>query len=404
MKFELLAPAGNLTKLKTAIYFGADAVYIGGKDFSLRSYSENFTREELKTAVGFSHERGKKVYVTVNIFAKSADFESFPDYFTYLNEIGVDAVIVSDLGVMTFAKKYAPNVDIHVSTQANVLNEYTAAAYAELAAKRIILARELSLEQISKIRAYLPAEVELEAFCHGAMCISYSGRCLLSDYFTGRSSNRGQCVQACRWNYSIREKNSDGEFYDITEDEHGTYILNSKDLNMIDHLAEMQAAGVYSLKIEGRMKSEYYLATVVNAYRRAINAFYTQSENYVKDRLFFSELLKTNHRAFTTAYTLGENAETVNYEDSQSAGDKVFAAAVLGYDNASKTALIEMRNRFQVGDTLEVLTPNDYLNATIKVGAMTDEKGNAITDARLVQQKLYIKTDVPLSAGDLLRK
>lgn len=400
---ELLAPAGNMKKLKTALYFGADAVYIGGKNFSLRSFSDNFTENELTDAVKYTHSLGKKVYVTLNIFARNYDFDGIKHYLSFLESINVDAVIVSDPGIISIISSYAPKLSMHISTQANTLNKYSAAFWAKNGVKRVILARELSLQEIKEIREYLPIDIELEAFCHGAMCISYSGRCLLSDYFTGRSSNRGECVQACRWNYSIREKSKSGEWYDIEEDDKGTYILNSKDLNMISHLDEMFDSGIYSYKIEGRMKSEYYLATIVNAYRRALDAFKNQGYAYKNTAFFENEVAKTMHRAFTTAYSFGKNQSTINYDDTQSKGKRTFAAIVLGYDSTNGVALVEMRNRFRSTDILEVLTPNNYLNAQIPVIEMTNEKGEKVEDAYIVQQKLYIKTSLPLSPGDILR-
>lgn len=402
--FELLAPAGNLSKLKTAIYYGADAVYLGGKNFSLRSFSDNFTEDDLKLAVDFVHSKGKKAYVTVNIFARNADFSYIEDYLKYLEAIGADAAIVSDPGIIATSLKVASKLPVHVSTQANTLNKYAAKFWADLGAERIILARELSLSDIKEIRDYLPSRVEIETFVHGAMCISYSGRCLLSDYFSNRSSNRGECVQACRWNYSIREKRSDGDFYDICEDEKGTYILNSKDLNMISYLDKMYDAGISSLKIEGRMKSEYYVATVINAYRRAIDEFERLGAKYKENPLFENEILKTNHRAFTTAFTLDKNNKTVNYADSQSVGEKTFIAVVNSYDEASRVAEIEMRNRFFVGDELEVLSPSNSFNRVIKVTDLKNQSGEAVEDAKIVQEKLYLKTDVKLSAGDILRR
>ncbi len=403
-KVELLAPAGSLTKLKTALYYGADAVYCGGKSLSLRSFAENFTDEEFLEAVDFTHNLGKKIYVTVNVYAKNADFEKVKNYLKFLYNANVDAVIVSDPGIFSIARQEVPDLAIHISTQANTLNKFSAGFWANLGATRIILARELSLKEIKEIRDFLPENIELEAFCHGAMCISYSGRCLLSDYFTGRSSNSGACVQACRWNYSIRESKSNGEFYDITEDERGTYIMNSKDLNMIDELDKMIESGICSFKIEGRMKSEYYLATVVNAYRRAFDAYYSQGASYKENNLYNNEVLKTNHRAFTKAYMFGKNSETVNYDDTQSVGERTFIAVVLDYDEQSKTATIEMRNRFVKGDTLEVLTPYDYLNSKILVEDLTDLDGNSVDDAKIVQQKLLLKTDVKLHSGDILRR
>ncbi len=403
-KIELLAPAGNLDKLNTALYFGADAVYCGGKAFSLRSFADNFTAEDFKQGVTIAHSMGKKIYVTINIFARNYDFEHLKDYLKMLEEIKVDGVILSDPGIIDFTKNHAPNLEIHISTQANTLNKYSAQFWANQGAKRIVLARELSLKEISQIREALPDDIELEAFCHGAMCISYSGRCLLSDYFTNRSSNRGACVQACRWNYSIREKDSNGDFYDISEDERGTYILNSKDLNMISHIDDLHKAGVTSFKIEGRMKSQYYVATVVNAYRRAIDEYYRIGSDYKNNPIFAQEILKTNHRSFTTAYMFADNNQTVNYLNSQSNGDRTFIASVLEYDNQAKSAIIEMRNRFMVGDELEVLSPSDQLNKIIKVENLTNLDNVPVTDAKIVQEKLILKTDIPLYKGDILRK
>ena len=404
MNLELLSPAGDPTKLKTAFNFGADAVYLGGKNFSLRAFSDNFDENELKNAVAYSHALNKKVYVTLNIFAKNADFFHLFDYVKFLYEIGVDAVIVSDPGVFSVCRKVAPNLDIHISTQANTLNKYSAAFWAENGAKRIILARELSLAEIKEIREFIPDNTELETFCHGAMCISYSGRCLLSDYFTGRSSNRGECVQACRWNYELRARGSDGEYYPIEQDDKGTYILNSKDLNMIDHIAEMADAGITSFKIEGRMKSEYYVATVVNAYRRAFDAYKKYGADYSLNRTFYNELKKTGHRDFTTCFSIKNDDLTENHFNSQSVGDRTFIATVLDYNTETKTATVEMRNRFFEGDELELLTPGKYLNAKIVVKDLSDLDGNAVKDAKIVMQHLTFYCETPLLAGDILRK
>lgn len=402
-KLELLAPAGNFSKLKTAVYYGADAVYIGGKNFSLRAFSDNFTDEEIVEAVKFAHGKNVKIYVTVNIFAKNSDFEKAAEYFRFLERAKVDAVLITDVGLISLCKKVAPELKIHLSTQANTLNKYAVKFWGELGLERVVLARELSLSEIKEISEFNP-ETQLEAFVHGAMCISYSGRCLLSNYFNGRDANRGECVQACRWQYELREKSKNGEFFPIEEDERGSYILNSKDLNMIEHIDEMADAGVCSLKIEGRMKSEYYLATVINAYRRAIDEYYKIGGKYKKNKMFYDELLKTNHRVFTTAYMLGENKETVNYSDSQSAGEKQFIATVLEGTNDEGYFIAEMRNRFKKGDKLELLTPNDNFNSVILPGRITDEEGNDIEDAKIVQQKLRIYSDIKVSAGDILRR
>lgn len=399
-KVELLAPSGDMIKLKTAAYYGADAAYIGGKSLSLRALAGNFTDEEIETAVDFYHSLGKKIYVTVNVFARNDDIRAAEKYFKFLEKVGADGAIISDPGLISLAKDVAPGLNINLSTQANTLNYKAAEFWYKQGVKRVILARELSLKEIGEIHEAVP-KLEIETFIHGAMCISYSGRCLLSDYRTGRRSNRGECVQACRWNYEIREKGSSGEFMEMQEDERGTYILNSKDLCLVDYIAELIEAGVCSFKIEGRMKSEYYLATVINAYRRAIDAFYKEGKAYKLNPLYKTELEKTAHREFTTAYLLGENDRTENFDDSQSKGTYKFVANVLDYKNGA--AVVEMRNRFKTGDELEVLSPSAAFNSVLKAESITDEKGEDVTDAKLVQQKLLIKTDLPLHKGDILR-
>lgn len=400
-KVELLAPAGNFSKLKTAIYYGADAVYIGGKNFSLRALSDNFTDDEIADAVIYAHARNVKIYVTVNIFARNNDFEKAAAYFRLLYNAGVDAVLITDIGLIDLCKEVAPGLSIHLSTQANTLNKYSVKAWQNYGLKRVVLARELSLGEVGEIHSFVPG-MELETFVHGAMCISYSGRCLLSNYLNGRDANRGECVQACRWSYELRERNKGGEYYPIEEDGRGTYILNSKDLNMINHIDELIAAGVVSLKIEGRMKSEYYLATVVNAYRRAIDEYYKIGDKYKKNTMFYDELTKTNHRAFTTAFNLGKNPDTINLQDSQSAGSKQFAAIVT--DCVDDVVTVEMRNRFRRGDVLEILSPSENFNKTFTVGKMIDENGDIVEDAKMVQQKLKLEIGLNLSAGDILRK
>lgn len=400
-RVELLAPAGNFSKLKTAIYFGADAVYIGGKDFSLRALSDNFTDDEILSAVEYAHARNVKIYVTVNIFAKNSDFEKAEKYFRFLSRAKVDAVLITDIGLIDLCKEVAPDLPVHLSTQANTLNKYAVRAWKNYGAERVVLARELSVREIKEIHEFNP-EIELETFAHGAMCISYSGRCLLSNYLNGRDANRGECVQACRWNYEIRERSKDGEFYPIEEDDKGAYILNSKDLNMINYIGDLVSAGVSSLKIEGRMKSEYYLATVVNAYRRAIDEYYEIGDRYKDNAMFYDELSKTNHRAFTTAYGFGDNDETVNYKDSQSVGERQFVASVISSDG--QFVIAEMRNRFKVGDVLEVLSPSEEFNETFVVGDMYNEDGERIEDAKIVQQKIKIKCALKLREGDILRR
>lgn len=403
--FELLAPAGNFEKLKTALYFGADAVYVGGKAFSLRALSNNFTNEEMEQAVLYTHSLGKKIYVAVNVLARNADFDGIDEYLGFLQKIGVDAVIMSDPGAVMLCLKKRKGLAVHLSTQASTLNKYSAKFWADLGVKRIVLARELSLDEVKEIADFCGAEIEI--FIHGAMCISYSGRCLLSNYLSGRDGNRGVCVQCCRWEYEIREKNKGGDFLPVEQDERGTYIFNSKDLNLINYLSEVYSSGAVSLKIEGRMKSEYYLATVINAYRRAIDAFEKFGADYKTKFDFEAEVEKTAHRLFTTAYCLGPNDKTVNYSDSQSRGSRTFIAVCLGggVDENGEYSLIEMRNRFKIGDELEVLSPSDNNNARFTVENMRDyESGEQIIDAKLVQQKIKLYAPVKLSAGDMLRK
>lgn len=393
MKSELLAPAGSLEKLKVAFLYGADAVYVGGKNFSLRQYADNFTAEELAEGIDYAHERQKKVYVAVNIFAKNADFPEAEKYFKFLERIGADAVLITDPGLIALCKETAPGLEIHLSTQANTLNKYAVRFWAEQGVKRVVLARELGYEEIKEIAEYNP-DVEIECFVHGAMCVSYSGRCLLSNYLSERNANRGECVQACRWRYELTAYGRDGDKLELTEDERGAYILNSRDLNLLKELNKLSEAGVKSFKIEGRMKTVYYLATVVNAYRRAMDG----GDLNVSE----AELTKINHRAYTKAYFYGENDKTLNYDEGQEQGEYEFAAWVIGYDDG--TALVEMRNRFAVGDELEVLSPGDSFLKKFVVGNMTDEDNVPVTDAKLVQQRLKIAVPFRLYAGDILRK
>ena len=397
---ELLAPAGNFEKMKIALAYGADAVYMAGKKFGLRAFADNFDLNELKEAVSYAHNLGKKVYITLNILAHESDFEGLKEYVKFLEQINVDAVLIADLGIMQFVRQNAPKLTIHVSTQASVLNSYAVNTYASLGAKRIVLARECSIHEIKELRKSIPQDIELEAFVHGAMCISYSGRCLLSNYLTGRDSNRGACVQACRWEYTISEKSRQDDKYPIQEDERGTYILNSKDLNMIEHLKELADAGVCSFKIEGRMKSPYYVANVVNAYRRAIDNINSLTPSFLE--MLKTELVKTSHRKYTTGFYFGSNDKEC-LESSYPVQTHEFMAEVLEDAKLGKV-LVEMRNRFKVGDTLEVLSPTDTFNKKITITKMENLNGENIDDAKNVQEKLYIYTDLPLKEYDILRK
>ena len=398
MNIEILAPAGDKEKLETAFYFGADACYFAGKKWGLRAFSENFDDEELEKYIKYAHNLGKKCYITVNIQAHNSDFEGLGDYIKYLEKIGADAIIVSDAGILSLAKEVAPNLAVHLSTQASASNKYSAKFWADAGAKRIILARELSLKEIKEIREYLPKEIELEAFCHGAMCISYSGRCLLSNYLTGRDSNRGQCVQACRWEYKIQEISRTGDGLEIQEDNRGTYILNSKDLCMIEHLDEMLDAGVTSFKIEGRMKSPFYVATVVNAYKRAFE-YLKQDKALYKEKAkeLKKELENCSHRKFTTGFCLGEQDKEC-LESSLPVSSSEFVAIVTK-STQNGYCEIEQRNRFKIGDELEILSPSENFLKKIKIEELFDEKGEKVEDALKVQQKLKLLLPVQIPSG-----
>ena len=390
---ELLAPAGNFDKLVTAVHFGADAVYFAGKKMGLRAFAGNFSEEEIVKAMEYLHERGKKGYITLNIVAKDSDYEGIDDYLQLLVDAKVDGVIVSDIGLIGYIRKHFPLLNVHVSTQANCNSARSAEVYADMGATRVVLAREMSLAEIKNIHEKLGDRLEIETFVHGAMCISYSGRCLLSNYLAGRESNRGACVQACRWKYFIREESRDDE-YEIQEDERGTYILNSKDLCMIDHINELADAGVESLKIEGRMKSDYYVASVVNAYRRAIDGF--EDMKALRD-----ELEKTSHRRYTTGFYFGANDKEY-LEDSMPVQTYVFTAKVVE-DAKDGKVKVEMRNRFKVGDTLEILSADSNFLKTITIEEITNSKGEKIEDAKRVQEVVEINCPYNLKAGDILR-
>ena len=393
MKPELLAPAGNLKKLKTAILYGADAVYLGGKAFSLRAFSDNFTEEELREGIVYAHERGKKVYVCANIFAKNEDFGGLPAYFRMLEDLKADGVLVSDLGVFRTLRACAPSLPVHISTQANTLNKEAARFWKEAGATRVVLARELSLAEIKEIHEAVP-DLELEAFVHGATCISYSGRCLLSDYLTSRPSNRGECVQACRFEYELRAREQNGDWFPITEDGRGAYLLSGKDLNMSAHLNELASAGVCSFKIEGRMKGEYYLATVVNAYRRLLDGADLRSMQ--------RELLAASHRDYTEFNACGRNADTVSYDDNKTEGSCDFIATVTDYENGR--AFAEMRGRFYEGDVLEVLSPTDAFLRETEVKDLRDSDFVPQSDAKRVQEIYSFECPFRLAKGDILRR
>lgn len=403
-KIELLAPAGDFEKLKTALHFGADAVYFAGKNYGLRAYGTNFEEISIKETMDYIHSFGKKGYVTLNVFARHNDFDNLKAYVQTLIDAGVDAVIISDLGIFSFVHQNFPNLPIHISTQANTTNSYAVKMWKNLGAERVVLARELDLDEIKKITTDNP-DIEIECFMHGAMCISYSGRCLLSNYLTNRDSNHGECVQACRWKYSVTEESRPNEQFDLTEDTHGTYIFNSKDLCLINHIDKAFDAGIYSFKIEGRMKSPYYVATVINAYRRAIDYLYECQKNNHKYELpkeLEGELNKASHRKYTTGFMIKSDEPTQNYETSIQEQDSKFMAIVL--DTKKGKILIEQRNKFKVGDKLEILSPTKSFKENINVSKMEDENGNEIQEAKMVQQKIWLYTDKYIEIGDILRK
>ncbi len=403
-EIELLAPAGDMEKLKTALHFGADAVYFAGKNYGLRAFGTNFEDFSIKEAMDYIHSFGKKGYVTLNVYARHNDFDGLKDYVQTLVDANVDAVLISDLGIFSFVHNNFPNLPIHVSTQANTTNAEAAKMWHKLGAERVVLARELDINEIKEISKNNPG-LELEAFVHGAMCISYSGRCLLSNYLTGRDSNHGECVQACRWKYSVIEENRPEDKLDLEEDSRGTYIFNSKDLKLIEHLDKIYEAGVYSFKIEGRMKSPYYVATVVNAYRRAIDIMLKSKQNnekYTIPETLIKELNKASHRKYTTGFMFPDNLPTQNYESSIQEQESKFMAIVLKKE--SNRILIEQRNKFKIGDELEILSPNECFGKMLIINDLTDEEGNALSEAKIVQQKLWIKTNLNIEVGDILRK
>lgn len=390
---ELLAPAGDMERLKTAFYFGADAVYLGGPELQLRSDKVGFTMEELCEAVNYAHSLCRKIYVAVNSFANNSEIERIGDYARELYEIGVDAVIVSDLGVLAMIKKIAPDLEVHISTQFNCTNYAAAVMLHQMGAKRVVLAREMSLDEIAELRIKTPNTLELEAFVHGAMCMSYSGRCLISAYLNGRSGNRGDCTQPCRWQYHLVEQNRPNEFIPIEESEKGTAILSSYDLNCIGILDDIIAAGITSLKIEGRMKSPYYVATAVNAYRRALDK--TADIDILK-----KELDCASHRPWSTGFykgamKSGDTGEGAYIQDCQ------FIGVVRGYDG--RRILVEQRNRFAAGDELEVLSPNS-LGKRFCVDKIYDNSGNELTDATTPMEIVRIDCPFNLTQGDMLRR
>lgn len=403
-KLELLIPASSLEVLKIAVIYGADAVYIGGEAFGLRAKAKNFTLEEMKEGIEFAHAHDCKVYVTANILAHNYDLDGARQYFKELKQIGPDALIISDPGMFTIAKEELPDIDIHISTQANNTNYMTYQFWWKQGAKRVVSARELSLNEIKQIREHIPDEMEIETFMHGAMCISYSGRCLLSSFMAGRDANRGACTHPCRWKYSIVEESRPGEYMPVYENERGTYIFNSKDLCMIEHIPEMLNAGIDSFKIEGRMKTALYVATVARTYRLAIDEF-IQDENLYKKRIPFykSEISKCTYRQYTTGFFFGKPDENTQIYDTNTYIKEYTYLGIVGEQNAHGLYHIEQRNKFSVGETIEVMRPNGD-NILVTVKRITDERGVDMESAPHPKQQLYIDLGVKLEQYDVLRR
>lgn len=402
-KVELLAPAGSLAKLKYALVYGADAVYIGGEEFSLRVAAKNFTADEIKEGIDFAHNLGKKVYITANIIPHNDDIKKFPEFVREVDALGADAIIISDPGMFALAKKCAPRLDIHISTQANNTNFESAKFWHSQGAKRVILAREMSFDEIREIRENTPSDLELECFVHGAMCISYSGRCLLSNYMTHRDANMGACAHPCRWKYALVEEKRPGEYMPVFENERGTFIYNSKDLCMIERIPEIIESGITSLKIEGRVKNELYVATVVKAYRREIDAYYKDKKNYKFNPENLEELKKISYRGYTTGFfdEKPKGTEQV-YTSSTYIQNYQTTAVVKAFDKQTKTVTLEQRNRFFVGDEIEFLMPNGE-NRSFKITEMTDAGGNSIDVAPHPQMIVKFKVDFDVEDYSIVR-
>ena len=401
---ELLIPAGSLDVLKTAVIYGADAVYLGGEAFGLRAKAKNFTNEEIKEGIAFAHERGVKVYITANILAHNDDLTGVEQYFEELKSVKPDALIISDPGVFAIAKRVLPEMELHVSTQANNTNYGTYLFWYQQGAKRVVSARELSLKEIREIRARIPEDMEIESFMHGAMCISYSGRCLLSNFFTGRDANQGACTHPCRWKYSIVEETRPGEYMPVYENERGTYIFNSKDLCMIEHIPELIDAGIDSFKIEGRMKTALYVATVARTYRKAIDDCKESVEKYRANMDYYKEeIAKCTYRQFTTGFYFGKTDETSQIYDSNTYIKNCTYIGIVQGHNDKGYALLEQKNKFSVGETIEVMIP-DGTNKEVIVKAIEDEDGRPMESAPHPKQMIYVDFGEEIKEGYLLRR
>ena len=403
-KPEILAPGGSLEKLKIAIDYGADAVYIGGEAYSLRVAAENFSYEDMKEGLEYAHKRGKKVYLTANIIPHNCDIDEFKKFIEEIRPLGFDAVLIADPGMFDMMRELAPEIPVHISTQANNTNYRSACFWHKMGAKRVVLAREMSFSEIKEIREKIPEDLEIEAFVHGAMCVSYSGRCLLSNYMTNRDANQGACAHPCRWNYTLMEQTRPGEYMDVFENERGTIIFNSKDLCMIEYIPQLVNEGISSLKIEGRVKTSYYVATIVQAYRREIDRYFEDPENYVFDKRQLDELLKVSHRPYSTGFYLGKPTDKQQvYTDSSYIRDYDLIGMVLDYDDKTKIATVSQRNKFSVGDVIEIIQPNKPF-FTQTVSYMENEKGESIESAPHAEMILKIPVLEPVVKDAMLRK
>ena len=401
---ELLIPASSLEVLKTAVIFGADAVYIGGEAFGLRAKAKNFSMEDMKEGIQFAHEHNVRVYVTANILAHNGDLPGVEEYFKELKEIGPDALIISDPGVFMIAKRVCPEIEIHISTQANNTNYGTYRFWHELGAKRVVSARELSMKEIKEIRSNIPDDLEIETFVHGAMCISYSGRCLLSNYFTGRDANQGACTHPCRWKYAVMEESRPGEYLPVYENERGTYIFNSKDLCMIGHIPDLIDAGIDSFKIEGRMKTALYVATVARTYRKAIDDYLKDPVLYEKNMPWYlDQISNCTYRQFTTGFFYSKPDSEAQIYDSNTYVKEYTYLGIVGGSNAEGLYRIEQRNKFSVGETIEIMKPNGD-NIKAKVLRIVNEEGGEQESAPHPKQVLYIDLGVPMEQYDILRR
>jgi len=402
-RVELLSPAGDFEKLKMAVLYGADAVYLSGKQFGLRAFAGNFDLVEMQDAVIFAHENQVRVYVTLNIFAHQDDFDELEDYIKQLEIIGVDAVILSDPGIFSLVRNTCPGMEIHISTQANVTNAKSCIFWHKLGAKRIVLARELTLEEIISIRKEIPDGPELEVFVHGAMCMTYSGRCILSNYFAGRDANKGECVQPCRWKYQLVEESRQDKPLFIEEDSRGSYILNSRDMCMIEHIPELVRTGINSFKIEGRMKGLFYVATVTKAYREAMDHYFNNPDTYSFDPVLLEDLKKTVHREFDTGFFFDKptNNAKIFMNDSYIKEAKV-AGIILAYDELSKRALIQQRNKIFEGDKLEIVSPRGR-HVIITAKDLLDEEGNEIESTPHAKMIYSMKVRVPVNENSFIR-